>query len=58
MGGIGVIWTAITEGLEKAFPLPMSCLHDLGCMKQCPVKINQSKILFSLAVKFAKRGYS
>ena len=45
MGGIGTIWTAITEGIEKAYPLSFLCLLDNGCKEQCPMKIDQSKML-------------
>lgn len=56
MGGIGTIWTAITEGLEKAYPLSLSCLYDLRCMEQCPMKINAPKMLFTLTLRMAKGG--
>jgi L-lactate dehydrogenase complex protein LldG len=54
MGGIGTIWTAITEGLEKVYPLPLSCLFDLRCAEQCPMKINQPKMLFTLTLRMAR----
>ncbi len=54
MGGIGAIWTAITEGFEKAYPLPLSCLYDLRCKEICPAKINHPKLIYTLARRLAK----
>ena len=51
VGGIGVIWTAITEGLEKAYMPSFLCLLDGGCTEQCPVKIDQSKIIRAIRRK-------
>lgn len=44
-GGIGVIWTAITRGLKEAYPLSMLCTFNGFCEKQCPMKINQPRII-------------
>lgn len=54
MGGIGAIWTSITEGLKKAFPLPLSCLYCGNCKIQCPVKINQPKIIYTLVQRYSR----
>ncbi len=39
-GGIGVAWTAIVEGLEKAVPLAYMCSTCMQANMECPVKID------------------
>ena len=45
MGGIGIIWEAITHGLESAYCQGLLCLQDYGCMEQCPMKIDEVKLI-------------
>ncbi len=45
MGGIGIIWEAITRGLESAYNQALLCLGDMGCTEICPMKIDQAKLI-------------
>ena len=45
MGGIGVLWTAITEGIEAARPLSYFCLTCGICENYCPVEIRISELI-------------
>ncbi|MEM0269178.1 MAG: 4Fe-4S dicluster domain-containing protein, partial [Candidatus Korarchaeum sp.] len=51
-GPLGMAWTAITEGIEKAASLSMFCLLDGACKEVCPEKIDFIKI-----ANYLKRSY-
>jgi len=57
-GPMGVVWTAITEGVEAAAGLAMLCLGCARCDLVCPVEIPLSSILHSLRREYAGRLYS
>lgn len=52
-GPLGMAWTAITEGVERAAPLSMFCLLDGACKEVCPEKIDFIKI-----ASYLKRNYA
>jgi L-lactate utilization protein LutB len=41
----GILWTAITEGIEVAKPLSYFCLECGACNEVCPVGIDISGII-------------
>lgn len=45
VGGIGVAWTAITEGLEQAYVHSLFCSLDALCREQCPMRIDVPRIV-------------
>lgn len=45
VGGIGVVWTAITESLEEAYNQSLFCGLIGRCKVQCPVEIDIPKII-------------
>lgn len=45
VGGIGVVWTAITEGLREAYIQSLFCGLIGRCKVQCPVEIDIPKIV-------------
>ncbi len=55
-GGIGIVWTYLTEGLEKAYPQSFLCLGDMGCTEQCPMDIDQAKLLREIRKIGVKRA--
>jgi len=48
VGGIGVIWTAITGSIEEAMLHPYACLLCGRCIEACPLKIDQPKMIREL----------
>jgi L-lactate dehydrogenase complex protein LldG len=51
-GPLGMGWTSITEGIEKAAPLSMYCLLCGACKEACPGKVDMIKI-----ARYLKREY-
>ena len=47
-GPMGVIWTAITEGVEKAAPLALFCLNCGKCKEVCPMDIDIPNMMSEL----------
>jgi len=54
-GPMGVVWTAITQGVEAASGLAMLCLGCGRCDLVCPVEIPLSRILHDLKREYTKR---
>jgi L-lactate dehydrogenase complex protein LldG len=54
-GPMGVVWTAITQGVEVASGLAMLCLGCRRCDFVCPVEIPLSRILHNLKREYVKR---
>ncbi len=48
VGGIGVVWTAITGSIEEAMLHSYTCLLCGRCMEACPLKIDQPKMIREL----------
>jgi len=48
VGGIGVIWTAITGSIEEAMLHSYACLLCGRCIEACPLKIDQPKMIREL----------
>jgi L-lactate dehydrogenase complex protein LldG len=51
-GPLGLGWTAITEGLDKAASLSIFCLLDGICKEVCPMKIDIPNIARYLKTKY------
>ncbi len=51
-GPMGVMWTAITRGVEAAGPHAMSCTHAGNCRLVCPMSIDIPKV-----IRAVKRRY-
>lgn len=51
MGGIGVLWTAITDSMEEAKNLSYFCLTCGVCEKYCPVDIRISDLIRELRTR-------
>ena len=54
-GPMGVLWTAITEGIEESAGLAMLCLVCGRCDEVCPVRIPLSSLLRRLKSVYASR---
>ena len=52
-GPMGVIWTAITSGLEEGSSLAMFCMGCGRCDLACPVEIPLSRIISGLKEQYA-----
>ncbi|PSN94456.1 hypothetical protein B9Q06_09120 [Candidatus Marsarchaeota G2 archaeon ECH_B_2] len=50
-GAIGIVWTAITEGVDVANPLSYFCLGCNACNEVCPTGINISGLIRWLKTK-------
>lgn len=48
MGGIGVLWTAITKGFEEAGPLSYLCAGCGICEEYCPMDIKISDLVWEI----------
>ncbi len=53
-GPMGINWTAILEGEEKAAPLAVFCLVCGRCQEACPMKINMPEMLRYLKTVYYK----
>ena len=51
-GPMGVVWTAITRGVEEAAGLALLCLGCARCDVVCPVEIPISRLLHTLKREF------
>ncbi|MGC8932250.1 MAG: LUD domain-containing protein [Candidatus Methanodesulfokora sp.] len=55
-GPLGLAWTAITEGIERAAPLSMLCLLDGACREVCPMSIDIPKIARYLKNRYVRES--
>ncbi len=53
-GPMGIGWTAITEGIEKASKLALLCLNCMRCTQYCPMNIPLHKIIRELKKELFK----
>jgi len=54
-GPMGVLWTAITEDVEKAAALAMLCMGCARCDEVCPMRIPLSRLIRGLKPLYAER---
>jgi len=52
VGGIGVIWTAITRGIEEAYPHSLLCVYAGNCVEQCPLHINTPEMIREIRKRY------
>lgn len=57
-GPMGVGWTAITEGVEKAQTLSWLCIFCGACKEVCPVEVNSAEISRQLRTKSMENGFA
>ncbi|MEM1589542.1 MAG: LUD domain-containing protein [Candidatus Bathyarchaeia archaeon] len=55
-GPMGVGWTAVTEGLEKAESLSWFCLLCNACKEVCPVKVDSAEISRRIRMRSIEKG--
>ncbi len=55
MGGIGVAWTAITEGVEAAYRVARWCTGCKRCEEVCPVEIPISRLVEEVRARADRR---
>ncbi len=55
MGGIGVAWTAITEGVDKAYEVATLCTGCGSCNEVCPVEIPISHLVEEVRSRAEKK---
>ena len=54
VGPMGVMWTAIVYGIEKAGPHAMLCMHAGTCREACPMKINIPEIIQGIKARYVR----
>jgi L-lactate dehydrogenase complex protein LldG len=56
-GGIGIIWSAFTNGEETVAAAIDACTKCSRCKEVCPVEIDVPKMVEKLKQKLVKKGY-
>ncbi|MFN3805102.1 MAG: LUD domain-containing protein [Pyrobaculum sp.] len=54
-GPMGVMWTAVTRGVEAAGPHAMSCVHAGNCKAVCPMAIDIPHVIHAIRRRFVSR---
>ena len=54
VGPMGIMWTAVVYGIEKAGPHAMLCMHAGTCREACPMKINIPEIIQGIKARYIK----
>ncbi|ABL88505.1 protein of unknown function DUF162 [Pyrobaculum islandicum DSM 4184] len=54
-GPMGVMWTAITRGIEEAGPHALKCAHAGNCKEVCPMEIDIPKIIQEIKMRYLKK---
>ncbi|ABL88511.1 protein of unknown function DUF162 [Pyrobaculum islandicum DSM 4184] len=54
-GPMGVMWTAITRGIEEAGPHALKCAHAGNCKEVCPMEIDIPKIIQEIKMRYMKQ---
>jgi L-lactate dehydrogenase complex protein LldG len=52
-GPMGVMWTAITRGIEAAGPHAFRCTHAGNCREVCPMGIDTPRIIHEIRRRYA-----
>ena len=53
-GPMGVMWTAVTRGVEEAGPHALKCVHAGNCKEVCPMQINIPQIIHEVKKRYLK----
>ncbi|NHV45850.1 MAG: lactate utilization protein [Candidatus Verstraetearchaeota archaeon] len=56
-GGIGIIWSAFTSGMEKIAATIDVCTKCGRCKELCPLEIDIPKMIEYLKIKLVEKGY-
>nr|WP_245522000.1 lactate utilization protein B [Pyrobaculum neutrophilum] len=54
-GPMGVMWTAVTRGLDAAGPHALKCAHAGNCKEVCPMGIDIPKVIHEIRARYLKR---
>jgi len=53
-GPMGVMWTAVTRGIEAAGPHALKCVHAGNCKEVCPVGIDIPQVIHEVRKRYLK----
>ena len=53
-GPMGVMWTAVTKGIEEAGPHALKCVHAGNCKEVCPVGIDIPQVIHEVRKRYLK----
>ena len=53
-GPMGVMWTAVTRGIEEAGPHALKCVHAGNCKEVCPMEIDIPQIIQEVKRRYLK----
>lgn len=54
VGPMGVMWTAVTKGIEAAGPHALLCMHAGTCREVCPMKIDIPEVIQEIKARYIK----
>lgn len=54
-GPMGVMWTAITRGVEEAGRHALKCVHAGNCKSVCPMNIDIPRIIHEIRARFLRK---
>jgi L-lactate dehydrogenase complex protein LldG len=53
-GPMGVMWTAVTRGIEAAGPHALKCVHAGNCKEVCPMDIDMPHVIHEIRSRYLK----
>ena len=53
-GPMGVMWTAVTRGIEEAGPHALKCVHAGNCREVCPMSIDIPKVIHAIRARYLR----
>jgi Uncharacterized conserved protein containing a ferredoxin-like domain len=53
-GPMGVMWTAVTRGIETAGPHALKCVHAGNCKEVCPMDIDMPQVIHEIRSRYLK----
>jgi L-lactate dehydrogenase complex protein LldG len=51
---MGVMWTAVTRGIDEAGPHALKCVHAGNCKEVCPMGIDIPKVIHEIRARYLK----
>lgn len=55
VGPVGVMWLAITKGVNVAGPAAMKCAHAGNCKEVCPMRIDIPKVIHYVKTQYLRQ---
>ncbi|CCC81450.1 LUD domain-containing protein [Thermoproteus tenax] len=55
VGPVGVMWLAVTKGIEAAGPAALMCAHAGNCKEVCPMKIDIPEVIRYIRTNYLRR---